>query len=770
MAKESFGGLQTIGEDGKPPASRLNDAKAVHDIVQRLIEGNDKRSRTDATIFGFFSGNPPYKQSELNKLGQAFRSNFPSRIGESFLNNALGIYWDMVSEGPTYCQVRTAFGKSQDEKEEWSGIITEEFQKLNRDDPDLNYMFRLSQFEMVLYRCGPVMWSDEIGYKAKAINQRYVLAPNKTKSNVCDWPLTVVRCTYTADELYGFIRDSSAATKRGWKVEAVRKALMDSADHDLWPNQSNHDWEWYEQTIRNNDLHVAMCGSEQIAIAHVLYREFPKGKEQYGKISHCMVLENESSEKGQEFLFRKVDRFDNWLQVMNPFYYDIGDGTHHSVKGLGIKAHGMLATYDRFQNHLIDAGFVGSSLNFQAKQASDMENLSVVTFGPYVWHPPGGEYLQTTQLGTALDGPMAIKSDLLATVTNNLAQYRQQLNRQKGNPPTATQIQYEAQNLSEIGKSPLTFYFEQCDTFWEERYRRASSASYTESMPGGKECKEFQDRCYKRGVPKEALKKTESVRTTRTIGFGSAASRLMTMDRLMARFPLYDEAGKHKLLEDITAADVGYSLMRRYVPSFEMRGQPTDQESQAQDKVVGMRVGVAPVVAPSQNPVVFASTYLRAGAEAAKSLSQGANPMEVFSFLQICGPAIQQQLDRFANDPTRKDVHRAMSQQLKQLAQITDKLGQQIQKQMQQNGQQKQKQAQAMNDQQLKMLTAQSDIQRKNLKTNVDLDLKRQKTQESMAQKSAAARQSMVLNDAKTANDIILQKEKTRQSQKDSSE
>lgn len=770
MSNPPYGGLETISEDGKPPASRLNDPKAVHDIVQRLIHSNDKRSRTDATVFGFFSGNPPYKQSELNKLGQGFRSNFPSRIGESFLNNALGIYWDMVSEGPTYCAVRTAFGKSQDEKEEYSGIITEEFQKLNKDDPDLNYMFRLSQFEMVLYRCGPVMWSDEIGYKAKAINQRYVLVPDRTKSNVCDWPLSVVRCTYTADELYGFIQNSESASRRGWKISAVRKALMDAANHDIWPTGRNHDWEWYEQTVRNNDIYMGLCGSEQIAVAHMLYREFPKNGKHYGKISHCMVLENQTSEKGQEFLFRKVGRFDNWLEVVNPFYYDIGDGTHHSVKGLGIKAHGMLAAYDRLQNHMTDAAFVGSSLNFQAKTANDLENLSVVTFGPYVWHPPGGEYLQTMQLGTALDGPMAIKQDMLATVTNNLAQYRQQVNRVKGNPPTATQIQYEAQNLSEIGKSPLTWYFEQCDTFWEERYRRAANATYSESMPGGKECKEFQERCYKRGVPKEALKKTESVRTTRTIGFGSAASRLMTMDRLMSRFPLYDEAGKHKLLEDVTAADVGYSLMRRYVPSFETRGVPTEQHGEAQQSVALLKLGIDPLIYPRQDAVIYAQTYIQAAAEAAASLQQGANPLEVFNFLNVAGPAIQKQLARIAQDPTRKQIFDALTEQWKKLAQITDKIGQQLQRQMQQNGQQQQKQAQVMNDQQLKQMTAQADMQRKNVKAGVDIDLKRRKSEQAMASNAAKTRQGMALSDAKTANDIVLQQEKAKAAEKSASE
>lgn len=757
MADSPYASLAGLDKSGKPPASRLNDSRAVHDIVQRLIQANDKRSRTDALVFGFFSGNPPYRQSELNKLGQAYRSNYPSRIGESFLNNALGIYWDMVSEAPTYCAIRTDFGRSTDEREEYSGIITEEFQRFNRDDPDLNYMFRLSQFEMVLYRCGPVMWSDTMGYKAKAINQRFVLVPDKAKSCVTEWPISVVCCTYGAEELYGFIRDTKAASARGWKVKAVRDALMNSLHHDAWPNRQRGDWEWYEQSIRNNDLHMSMCVSECISVAHVFYREFPKDGELEGRISHCIVLENDQK---PEFLFRSVGRFDNWLQIINPFYYDIGDGTHHSVKGLGIKAHGLLSAYDRLQNHMTDAAFFGSSLHFQAKQSGDLENLSVITMGPYVWHPPGGEYLPTAQLGTSLQGPMEVKQDLLATVTNNLAQYRQQVNRQRGNPPTATQVQYEAQNLSDIGKSPLTWYFEQCDTFWEERYRRVSNLNLTRMMPGGKECITFQERCMKRGVPKAAFRSIESVRSVRPVGFGSAAARLMTMDRLMSRFPLLDEEGKHRLLEDVTAADVGHANMRRYVPRIESRGQPTDQNSQAQDKIGLMKLGIMPVVTPSQNAVIFSTTYMKAAADAVQSLQQGANPTEVLAFLEICGPAIQQQMARFSNDPTRADIFKAMEKQWNQLAGIADKLRQQIQQQAQQQQEQQMRVQQQANGQSgeaaLKIRELETKLALATAKTRSQLQQKQQKHSASMRQTAEKTAQDLLLADARTASEIAL--------------
>lgn len=742
--------LATISKDGKPPASRLNDAFAVSAIVEQLIDANDKRSLVDSKVFGLVSGNPPYRESELRKNAQGYRCNVNWRIAESFLNVAIGTYWDMVTEGPTYCSIQTHYGQSTDEREEYSGIITEEFQKLNRDDQDLNYMFRLSQFDMVLYRCGPVMWTDTDSYKAQAINQRYVLVPDRTKSNISDWPICVVRVGYSADKLYGFIRDEKIASRRGWNVKNVRKALMDAVPESMWPNRKRDDWEWYAGQLRNNDIYWSMC-TEEIPVAHMFYKEFPKEEELEGRISHCVVLEGKPD---IGFLFRNVGRFEQWKHAICPFYYDTGDDTHHSIKGLGIKAYGALEAYNRLQCHLVDAAFFGSALHFQAKTEGATENLGIVTMGPYIWHQPGAEYLPTVQLGTALAGPMEIKQDLLSTVTSNFAQYRQQLNRKKGNPPTATQIEYESANLTEIGKSPLTWYYEQLDSFYEERYRRASNLNLSSAIPGGADCLAFQERCIRRGVPKAALRSIEEVRSTRSVGYGSAAQRLAFMDRTLQLLPTLDEEGRHHAIEDALAAMHGWSNMRRYVSPIETRKQPGDQESQAQDKVVGMRVGIAPMVASSQNAVVFATTYLRSAADAVGSLQQGADPAQVFSFLQIAGPAIRQQLDRIANDPTRKQVYDAMEDQWKQLSQISDKLGQQLQQQAQQQQQQQMRQQQ-------QMMQQNGDMALKARETQFKIQTQEAKTQSALRQKEEKHRQSLALNDSKTAANISLSNAKT---------
>src|SRR5439155_1415941 len=184
-----------------------------------------------------------------------WRSNFASRIGEASFNLALSQFNDVILESPQLAVCRTEFSKDDNENDDWSGIITEEFERLNDSDDTLVYNLFLSQHEMVLYRCGPVLFEDDLDFRFRALPQRYVLVPDESRSTVAEWKLSVVRCFYTSDELYSFIRYGETASEAGWNVAAVRHALMRIVPYSAWPRHKRYDWEWYEQRLRNNDIY-----------------------------------------------------------------------------------------------------------------------------------------------------------------------------------------------------------------------------------------------------------------------------------------------------------------------------------------------------------------------------------------------------------------------------------------------------------------------------------------------------------------------------------
>ena len=756
--------LETINEDGKPPASRLNDPLSVQQIVDQLNEANDERSETDADVYGMISGNPPYSQSSFNRQAQGWRANFPSRIGEASFNEAKGSFEDIIlesldQESGGLAMVQTKHGEDIEKRKEWSDIITEEFQTLNEEDETLLYNLFLSIHDMVLYRAGPIIWEDDLDFRFRAVPQRYVLVPDTTRSAVFEWPLCTILSFYSADQLYGFIRDPAAATKQGWDVETARQGLMRAAPRNLWSRNKRFDWEFYAQRVRNNDLYWG-GQSEAIAVAHVYYREFPKPGETEGKISRCSILRDYPTQK---FLFRRIGCYEKWANAINPFYYDRGDGTHHSVKGYGIKGFALWSAYDRLQCHLVDSAFMSASMHFQAATPNDMQNISVTPFGPYFWHPPGGTYLPTQQLGANLEGPFSIKQDLLGTATSNLSQYRRQLSREKGNPPTAKQVEVEAQGEEVVGRSQLSRYFEQLDDLWAERFRRAANPELTLANAGGRAALEFQQRCLQRGVPIEALQKVK-VTARRTVGYGSPQQRQGAYARMMQRYQLYDETGKKRILKEVTAADVGYRNLPLFIAEKAEPRYEADQKADATDKVAGMKVGVKPLVSPSQNPVIYATIYLKAMDEAAGTLANtnGQTIREVFSFLEVAGPATAEQLQRFKDDPKRAGEHKALMAHWEKLAALHDKLGKQLKQQAQKQQQEQMKRQQQMQEQSqkvngelaIRMREVEGKLAASEKKAQGNARLREWTQRNKMAMDVQKHRQDLALKDATTASEI----------------
>ena len=92
--------LDNLSESGQPPKSRLNDAKAVDDMVRQLIRADDRRSKVRSKLKGLVDGNPPYSPTELKRLGQSYRTNCNFREAEAFMNLGLSAFYDVFSEVP----------------------------------------------------------------------------------------------------------------------------------------------------------------------------------------------------------------------------------------------------------------------------------------------------------------------------------------------------------------------------------------------------------------------------------------------------------------------------------------------------------------------------------------------------------------------------------------------------------------------------------------------------------------------------------------------
>lgn len=733
--------LATI-KDGEIPETRMHDARQVQDFVRRLIDNDDKRSYKRSRVSGLVDGNPPYQATKLREAGRADACNVNWGTGRMYLESGSGAFYDLLTEAPGIIGIQTSHGNDE-ERERYSGIMREEADRILRDDDVWDFEGQQSINEMVLHGCGPLMFEDAYRVLPRSFACNDLKVPEFTKSDTHYWEVCMVQAIYYPPELYDFIRNADAASRTGWDVEYTKTVIENAMDIRTQPG-IQYEWEFYQQELKNNSL-AYYDDSKVCRLAHVFWKEFD------GRITHAIVERDDTSgtpnkgtvgqgevEGGIKFLFQSIGRYDSWGQCVHPMYFDRGNGGyHHSVTGLGVKMYSAMNYENRLLCNLMDKTFAPKIL-FKPTSTEATQRFQLAHHGDYGLLPNGYDAVQNPMAGLLTDG-LAMYRASSELMQSNLSSYRQQVPTQEsGNPPTKFQKQLEASQQSSLSKTTFNRYYKQLDLLYAEIVRRLCNLNSTDER-----AQKFQKRCEERGVPRECFGRIEKVEAIRVIGQGSTFMRKMAVDSLLPIAGALPEEGRDNLISDKIAAEAGQSAVTRYYPNRMENKLPSDQQAEALQWVAAMKTGVPPIVTDSQNHVTYAATFLTAATQALQSLKQGGNPAEVLRFVEIAGPAIAAQLERFANDPLRAQIHQELQRQWQELAKAQDQLKKLVQEQAKQQQTQQQKTQTAMTDAQIKAMKAKSDIQ-----------IKQVKTQAQLQQSALKHRQQLALNDAQMASEI----------------
>lgn len=735
---------ETLDQDGSPPSSRMQSAAQVAARVQIMLRSDRMgRAQRRALVKGLVDGNPPYAPSDLRSAGRASQCNVNWRIAEKYLNQARSAFYDIFTETPTYATVELDSGTAE-EREIISGVATEEYDWLLRQDEKWDATVQISQYEMVLYGVGPLIFIDDTDWRNERVLCRDLLLPEMAESDPTKWEEAAIIKDYYPYELYAVIRNEKQAEKLGWEPETVKQVII-RAHPRSQAGGMYRSWEWHQQQLKNNAYQYS-AESNIIRCAHYLYREFPEDGASLGEITHTIVVNPEDSEARGLFLFRKDRRFQDWSDVIHPMYYDNdGGGYHHSVTGLGIKMYSAMAFQNKLICNLADKAFAPKVI-FKPSSAQANEQWNMVTWSDYGRIPPGFDMLQVP-VGSWMQDGLAWNRELTSMVSSNLAQYQSNITKESGNPITATEMQFRANMQAALGKTQLNHYYAQFDKLMDKKFQRAVRCP--KGMPGGDKAEEFRQRCRARGVTVDMLKKC-CAKITRVVGQGSAYMRQSSLQTLMGLAPMLNEKGRNNLLSDFIASHTGQSMVERYNPSIEQGQNPADQQVIANLQIAAAHTGVPPVIAPNQDSATFATSFTMAAGQAVQSVPQGGDPHAVVGFVQTIAPGAQQHIQRLAMDPSRRGMVQSLTEQWGQINQQIGQLERQLQQQMQQAQEQQQQMAQA----QAAMTGTDPDLMLKQAELNAKLGMAQQKTDAMIAMKVQKHNQGMVLDDARTAADL----------------
>lgn len=663
--------LETLDPDTiAPPKSRIGTPSDCCGYVQRLIQQDTIRATHRVKIKGMIDGNAPWSKTDLRAKGQASNTNLNFRQGESIINQYKTPYYDLLAEVPLLADIKTNFG-TVTEKGDWSQIISEEFDRMVKKWRRWDYVVQFHQFQMLVFGIGPVYYHDAVDWRPDCAKYSDVLVEDGSASEVTEIEGICILKDYIPTKLYAYIHDKAAAEARGWDVSEVEWGIIQSKFPGSTPNDQRA-IEWYQQKFKNAD----MFNGEGAAVrtGHVLVSEFSDTDR--GRVSHHIVRSDQSRTK---FMFKDDDAFQSMEEVMVPFFYDIGDGTWHSIRGLGYAIYPYVEVFNRLRCKEVDGAMIAASVMLKSTDSNAVQKNQLLKIQNLGILPPGID-IATMNIGQGLDATVTVRRDMEMGLNQNIGL----LQRAPGQPnPRKGQKQaiLEMQQAAQLGKGNINRYYSSLDWLFETMFRRAAKS--TASQPGGKEAKEFINRCVQRGVPMQALKDIDTVKAYRSVGAGSAVNALMVTETLveyMDRVP--NDDGKDEIMRAFISRLAGNDMMYRVMgPKQPDRTKQDDWEAQQENN--DLREGGKCMVADGQSNVLHLESHLGDMEQHVQEVDQDAQQNggmdsdmlhQLSIHLDAGGIHAHEHLDAIKRDESRAAQYKELYKRFELLSRVQDKV------------------------------------------------------------------------------------------------
>jgi hypothetical protein len=633
--------LLTLEKKGPPPKSRIGTVRAATEIYENLRKADEASSINRARVQAMFDGTPPYSEAALRASGQSFRCNLNFGEGEKFLENALSAYVDLVNSVESMVRIQTAFG-DEAERVEWSRIMSEEYSFQLRKWPRFDYEYLNLCNHFVGHGVGINFFEDELNWQWRSTGLGDFLVPRQTQADERAIEVAAAERAMKVTDLYRHIENPEIAGEMGWDVGEVRKAIMTATE--VLPDIN--DWEKFQAEIKNNDLWNG-AKAAKVELVHMWVQEFN------GTITHLITLKNANNKK---FLYKRIGRYGGVNQAFNFFTYGIGtNGTYHSIRGLGYKIYHHVQVNNRIRSQAVDNSMIAGAPMIQPEDERALDNFSFNYYGPFALLPPGIKYVDRT-FPNATNTMFPMLEDLTQMLNERTGQYSTAglFGGKNQDRKTRFEVAAHLEEASKLNVTALNLFYQPWDRHHMEVARRFFRVNYSADEPGGAEVHDFRRRCIERGVPEEALAMVDvrKTRAVRSVGSGSQAKRMVSLQQLNEIAGTFDEEGRHNLFRDQTAAIVGHEAADRYIPSKPDQRIPVDAkiaELENRDMATG---GEIPVY-PNELHVVHLDVHLPAIEQMFQAVEEGQLALEEATpqVIQIFYHAVQH-LEHIQQDPT----------------------------------------------------------------------------------------------------------------------
>ena len=634
------------------PARRVATSEAAWAICSELITSDDVAAQDRAIIDGLIDGKAPYNQADLDEAGQSERVNINPKDAAALEEQALRAYYDLLTSVDVFISLEVVFGDSI-QRPVWARAIAEEFTKTLRRWNLLSLRASNLQLQYVRHGVSVSFFENEKDWRFRTCGLADFKIRRNTAAAEDEIEVALVRVPMSVSQLYRYIAHPETAAEDGWGVEAVKKIVMQHVNsvQEKAKQATYSNWELLERQIKENDLLYA-GSTYHVWIYHLWVKEFDD------TVTHLIVPQESA---GEEFLYENLSRFKNIHKAFTVFTYGIGDGTYHTIRGMGWKIFDQEQAFARLWNTAMD-GAMGNSVTMLQPTAgsnTDITKCAISFNGPFAIIPGGYTVVNRTIPDyTKSVGPVI--SELKNQIRTNTLSYQGGPSAQDAESMPVKNYASLMQQEMSLTESALDLWYAPWGRLLSEVFARMQDDTLGPEDPGYAEINEMKKRLKEKNVPLEAFYTARDVTPVRAVGSGSKLARLAAFDQAISMGGTTDEEGRYNLVRDRHALVLGQDNIDRYWKPSQAAGVARFNQDQKNAEFENgfMRNFIPGPVSASDNHSLHNATHAGLVQAVMETANEGGEPnveaLEYkYKFLNTAVPHMAEHNQYLMQDPAR---------------------------------------------------------------------------------------------------------------------
>lgn len=652
--------LQSLDAAGKPPRpSRLPSAAALRSMYQQQVLEDQASSTARARVDAMKGGEPPFNPAALAAAGQSSRANANFLTGQKLINRANSSYIDIITSTPNLVSVNVESG---DEAPRHNRILDAELSRSIRKWSGFTSSFMRMVDLFTTHGVGIAHFPDTVNFRFEVTGFGDFLVPRQTIASEERIVYATALKDTLATELYAAaLEDEAAAVTLGWNPAAVRAAINRATTRSSTGEIGRQ--EEFQRQVKNNDLY---WGGKfpHIPVIHGFVREFD------GSISYFQCERDGDG----DFLFKHEGRYKSTDECFIFFCYGIGNGTFHSIRGLGHMIYSLCQLYNRMMCQIADGAMAGSAILLEADSGKAIEEMALQYFGPYAVLSPGMSVVKDRAFPNLSTSSIPALGEVKSQMNENASQFTAPSG---GGGVYQNRLQTEAGLDVAAGadSGSIDLFYSSWDRLLRQMVYRIINGPKSDPI-----VKEFHQRIAKQGITRDILKTMDHDATVavRAFGAGNPAARSSGFMRLMQVLPNLDEIGRKRLIHAFVSDVVGYQNASYFAADPEQPRLDVEAKVAEMENIFllqGNPVGVN----PQEMHATHVQVHIPALMEVLNGIETGQmDPIENLQGLQAALEHLAAHGEQLAMDPTQAGLYGQVKEVVNNMQQVVTNMDRKI--------------------------------------------------------------------------------------------